>query len=227
MIAIVLPCYNEVDGIHRFYKMLCSELAGMSDLGEFEIIAVDDGSTDGTRAALDAIADGDGRVKVVGNGRNLGQEASLLVGMEKALDRGADAVVTMDCDGQDDPSALRRMLEPVVRGDADVSFGVRMGRDRAVDGFFKRVTADVFYKLQAAMGVGAVEGCGEFRAMSAGFAESLVDSVRSGAVMRVAAGNIPAERRLVEFARMERIAGDTHWSLGDMLDLAFRMLRSR
>jgi dolichol-phosphate mannosyltransferase len=137
LLSVVAPVYNEEALIDEFYARTCAALQGL----EFELVLVDDGSSDGTAAKLERLADSDPRVRVVFLSRNFGHQTALTAGLDHAI---GDAVVMLDADLQDPPELIGTMLERWQAG-CDVVYAVR--EMRAGESRFKLSTARWFYKL--------------------------------------------------------------------------------
>ena len=137
LLSVVAPVYNEVATIEQFYSRVCAALDGL----QFEIVLVDDGSTDGSDVELQKLAGNDPRVRVVQLSRNFGHQTALTAGLDHA--RG-DAVVMLDADLQDPPELIPRMLDHW-RAGCDVIYAVREQREG--ESRFKLTTARWFYSL--------------------------------------------------------------------------------
>ena len=137
LLSVVAPIYNEEATILHFYERVCNALEGL----EFELVLVDDGSRDGSAAALEQIAAGDPRVRVVYLSRNFGHQTALTAGLDHAC---GDAVVMLDADLQDPPELIVRMLDHW-RAGCDVVYAVREKREG--ESRFKLATARWFYKV--------------------------------------------------------------------------------
>src|ERR1700685_2071936 len=137
LLSVVAPVYNEEALIDEFYARTCAALEGL----EFELVLVDDGSSDGTAAKLERLADNDPRVAVVFLSRNFGHQTALTAGLDHAT---GDAVVMLDADLQDPPELICTMLERWQAG-CDVVYAVR--EQRSGESRFKLSTARWFYKL--------------------------------------------------------------------------------
>ena len=135
LLSVVAPVYNEVATIHEFYARVCSALEGLN----FELVLVDDGSSDGSTTALSELATNDPRVRVVYLSRNFGHQTALTAGLDHA--RG-DAVVMLDADLQDPPELIVTMLDHW-RAGCDVVYAVREQREG--ESRFKLSTARWFY----------------------------------------------------------------------------------
>ncbi len=137
LLSVVAPVYNEEATIAEFYTRVCGALEGVP----FELVLVDDGSSDGSPIALDHMAAADPRVRVIYLSRNFGHQTALTAGLDHA--RG-DAVVMLDADLQDPPELIVRMLDHW-RAGCDVVYAVREERDG--ESRFKLATASWFYRL--------------------------------------------------------------------------------
>ena len=155
-LGIVVPAYNEADSIEPFYRALQPVLSNLDC--KTEILFVDDGSTDDTRAVIRHLQTGDSRVRLVGLSRNFGKEAAL----SAALDRiETDVVVPIDVDLQDPPELIPALVERWCAG-FDVVHAVR--NDRTTDTFAKRLTAALYYRIFNAISYDQLPpGVGDFR----------------------------------------------------------------
>lgn len=138
MVSIVVSVYNEGDVIVLFFKELCRTLAALDDT--FEIIFIDDGSSDNSAMLLDEMAHSDNRVKVIHFSRNFGHEAAMIAGIDHAT---GDFIICMDADLQNPPELIGKMLE-VAKAGNDVICMVRT--ERADAGFFYRQASRLFYR---------------------------------------------------------------------------------
>jgi polyisoprenyl-phosphate glycosyltransferase len=172
VISIIVPVKDEEQAIAPFIERVTKVLANMPALekGAFEILFIDDGSSDGT---LDAVRRGhsaDPRVRAVSFSRNFGKEAALTAGLEHA--RGA-AVVPMDVDLQDPPEALLQMIDKWREG-FEIVYGVRS--DRASDSLPKRLTADLYYRAHNWLSNDKIpEHAGDFRLLD----RKVVDAIKA------------------------------------------------
>ncbi|MBV9195171.1 MAG: glycosyltransferase family 2 protein, partial [Solirubrobacterales bacterium] len=164
LLSVVAPVYNEEALIGEFYARVCSALEGLP----FELVLVDDGSTDGSQIMLDRLAAEDPRVRVVFLSRNFGHQTALTAGLDHA--RG-DAVVMIDADLQDPPELIPEMVDYWRRG-CDVVYAVR--RERAGESAFKLKTAKWFYSLFGALAqVQLQHNSGDFRLLDRRALEAL------------------------------------------------------
>ena len=145
---IVIPCFNEARTLIKTYTDFVNELHKMKNYGLISansiIVFVDDGSSDATWNIIEDISNEINDVHGIKLNRNYGQFNALMAGLVTAKESYADAVVTIDCDGQDDVSCISEMVEKFNQG-ADIVYGVRNNRDS--DSAFKRTTAVTYYKL--------------------------------------------------------------------------------
>ena len=135
LLSVVAPVYNEVDSLPVLYERLCAALSELP----FELVLVDDGSSDGTSERLEELAANDPRVKLVLLSRNFGHQMALTAGLDHA---SGDAIVMLDGDLQDPPEIIPEMLDRWREG-SDVVYAVREARDG--ESFFKLATARWFY----------------------------------------------------------------------------------
>ena len=156
-ISIVVPCHNESEAIAELLAALLGLFAQLSAY-DFEVICVDDGSTDDTLAQLVAVARVDRRFHVIELSRNFGKESALTAGLNEAT---GDAVIPFDADLQDPPELIPRMIEEWAAG-AEVVLARRV--DRSQDGFLKRKTAAMFYHFHERLStISLPENVGDFR----------------------------------------------------------------
>ena len=135
----------------------------------------------------------------------------------EARDLGGDVTITIDCDGQDDIHAMTEMMDEYAKG-ADVVYGVR--NDRSSDTFFKRFTAESFYRLQAAMGVEAVYNHADYRLLSARFLDALTQYQEVNLYLRGMIPLVGFKSSKVFYSRRERLAGASHYPFLKMLGFA-------
>ncbi|WP_220729037.1 glycosyltransferase family 2 protein, partial [Leuconostoc holzapfelii] len=156
-LAIVLPAYNEEEVIEKttaeLHKLLNEMVLSDKISAESFILYVDDGSKDNTWALVNALNEKYGNVFGLRFSANFGHQNALIAGMTHLTDADVDYVVTIDADLQDDPQAIVEMVDLANQG-KDIIYGVR--NDRTSDTFFKRFTAQSFYKVMSALGVNSI-----------------------------------------------------------------------
>ena len=217
LLSVVAPMMNEEETVAPFLARVRAALEGVT----FEVILVDDGSKDGTVAAMEAAAAEDPRVKVVSLSRNFGHQPALTAGLEHA--RG-DAVVMLDGDLQDPPEVIPQMLERWREG-VDVVYAVR--QQRLGETVFKRVTARGFYRVfrrLTRMDL-AVES-GDFRLMDRRALNALLAMPERNRFLRGMTVWIGFTQTAVPFVREERHAGVTKYPLRKMLRFSFDAITS-
>lgn len=217
---IVIPCYNEEDVLPITAPMFLEQIQTMISKEKISaksrILFVNDGSKDSTWDIICELAQEDEHYIGISQSRNRGHQNAVLAGLMEARDV-CDITISIDCDGQDDITAMERMVDEYLAG-AEVVYGVRSKRD--TDTFFKRFTAESFYKLLDKMGVETVYNHADYRLISArvlqefaGFQE--VNIFLRGMIMLVGYKNAT-----VYYERHERIAGESHYPLSKMLAIA-------
>ena len=167
VLYIVIPCYNEQEVLPVTAPLFLEKLNSLSATGkispESRILFVNDGSRDETWNIICSLSKQDGHYLGISQSRNRGHQNAVLAGLLEARDR-CDITISIDCDGQDDINAMDEMVERYLEG-YDVVYGVRSSRE--TDSFFKRFTAQSFYKLLSAMGAEVVYNHADYRLMSA------------------------------------------------------------
>ena len=220
-LIIVVPCYNEEAMLPVASPLLAGELESLVDSGrvssDSRILLVDDGSTDATWRIIADLASRDVRFVGIRQSRNRGHQCALWAGLMEARTLGCDATVTIDCDGQDDVHAMTEMMDEYAKG-ADVVYGVR--NDRSSDTFFKRFTAESFYRLQAAMGVEAVYNHADYRLLSARVLDALSEYGETNLYLRGMIPLVGFKSSKVFYSRKERLAGKSHYPFLKMLGFA-------
>jgi glycosyltransferase involved in cell wall biosynthesis len=209
-LSVVVPVCDEEATLDELYRRTTAVL---EDLGEpFELVLVDDGSRDGSLAALRRLADADRRVKVIALSRNFGHQVSITAGLDYA--RG-DAVVVMDGDLQDPPEVIPDLVAQW-RAGFDVVYAVRT--ERAGESWFKRGAARAFYRLLQRLSPLQVPlDTGDFRLLSRRAADELRRIREQSRYLRGLASWVGFRQTGVAYTRDERFAGDTKFGLGGML----------
>lgn len=210
-ISFVLPVYNEVEGITEFHRVLSDTIEILEKKYNFDLIFVNDGSSDGSDMILRKIAEKDLRVKVVEFSRNFGHQIAVTAGLDFAV---GDAVVIMDTDLQDPPSICLELVHEWENG-TEVAYAVRKTRR---DGLFKRMTAWIFYKVMSVLSDYPIpENTGDFRLLDSKAAEAMRKYREKSRFVRGIAAHIGFRQKAVFFDRDERMAGATHYPFKKML----------
>src|SRR5215203_4582006 len=215
-LSIIVPCFNEEACIPELYRRLTA--AASAAVGnDYELVLINDGSSDGTWPAMQRIADSDEHVLAVNLSRNHGHQLALTAGLD--LCRG-DRILIIDADLQDPPELLAEMLETMRSQEADVVYGVR--RSRAGETPFKRATAHGFYRLLSrATEIHIPLDTGDFRLMSRRALEALLAMPEQARFIRGMVAWIGFRQVPFPYDREERFAGATKYPLSKMIRFAF------
>ena len=206
LISVIAPFQNEEAGVERFYEQVSAALSSLP-AHRFELICVDDGSTDATLARLLRLVERDPRVRILELSRNFGKEAALTAGIDAS--RG-DAVISMDADLQDPPELIGRLVEAWLGG-ADVVLARRA--DRSADSFLKRTTAELFYRIHNRLSsVQIPENVGDFRLLDRVAVEALKALPERQRFMKGLFAWIGFRTATVDYTRRPRASGSTKFS---------------
>lgn len=210
-VSIVVPAFNEQENIPLFIDAISKSLHGIES--DYEIIFVNDGSTDDSLKLLRGLATEDKRVKYISFSRNFGQQAAITAGIDHA---GGDAIITMDADLQDPPQLIPEMLNAWKAGN-DV---VLMRRTRRHEGFFKRNTARMYYKLLNNFSDHKFPGnVGDFRLIDKKVAEVLKGLKEKSRYLRGMICWMGFPHTVIDYDRPNRTKGKTGFSLLKMVRL--------
>ena len=218
-LAIVVPCYNEEPVLEQTTQHLLAVLEGMQEIVSHDsrILYVDDGSHDATWSMIEQLHAEDRRIAGISLAHNSGHQNALMAGLTTAI-RFADLTVTIDADLQDDETVIKEMVQLALQGN-DIVYGVRSSR--ATDTWFKRTTAQAFYRLMGKMGVKTVYNHADYRLMSRRAVEALLHYAERNLFLRGLVPLLGYKTAQVEYARKERQAGESKYPLTKMLNLAF------
>ena len=223
---IVVPCYNEEEVLPETAGRLRVKLESLMEVGkisrESRILFVNDGSKDRTWELICGLHAGCSLFCGVDLSRNRGHQNALLAGLMTAKER-ADAVISMDADLQDDIDAVDAMVEKYLDG-VDIVYGVRSSRK--TDTFFKRFTAEGFYRLMNALGAESVFNHADYRLMSKRALEGLSQFREVNLFLRGIVPMIGYRTDTVEYERGERFAGESKYPLKKMLAFALEGITS-
>jgi len=212
-VSVVVPCYNEESTIDKFYAA-CAPVLEKSGY-DFEIIFVNDGSSDKSEEILKALAGKDDRVKVISFSRNFGQQAAIVCGYENAV---GDAVMEADCDLQDPPELFLEMIKKWEEG-YEVVHGRRLKRNG--ESFFKKATASVYYAfLSRITEVPVPRDTGDFKLYDRKALNALLKMPERDKYIRGLASWVGFKQTFVDYDRPERVAGETKYTLKKMIGLA-------
>ena len=221
ILYIVIPCYNEQEVLPITAPMFLQKLADLTAAGkispESRVLFVNDGSKDRTWEIICDLAARDPHYAGICQSRNRGHQNAVLAGLMEAKSR-CDITISIDCDGQDDINAMDAMVD-AYRDGCDVVYGVRSKRE--TDTFFKRFTAESFYKILNAMGAEVVFNHADYRLMSARVLEEFARFREVNLFLRGMVPLVGFKSTCVTYERHERMAGESHYPLSKMLALAF------
>ena len=221
---IVIPCYNEEQVLPITAPMFLEKIHSLTAQGlvsdKSRVLFVNDGSRDKTWELIQGFAAQDEHYIGISQSRNRGHQNAVLAGLMEALHSDScDITISIDCDGQDDINAMDAMVDAYVNDGCEVVYGVRSKRD--TDTFFKRFTAESFYKLLNAMGAEVVYNHADYRLMSARALEEFAKFKEVNLFLRGMVPLVGFKSTSVAYERHERIAGESHYPLSKMLSLAF------
>jgi glycosyltransferase involved in cell wall biosynthesis len=214
VLSVIVPMFNEQPVVALLVGRLRPVLEDLADA--YEVVFVDDGSTDLTPALLERTRREWPEVRVVRLRANAGHQAAISAGLCRAL---GDYVVTLDADLQDPPEVVTAMLEVARRTGVDVVYGVRT--DRSSDSWFKRHSAAVFYRLVGKLSAAAPPSqAGDFRLMSRAAVDAVVALPEHNRVLRFVVPALGFPSETVGYVRAPRAAGTSKYPLTKMLSLS-------
>lgn len=221
VLYIVIPCYNEESVLPITAPMFLGKINALCDAekisSESRILFVNDGSRDKTWEIIESLAAQDERYTGICLSRNRGHQNALLAGLMEAKDK-CDITISIDCDGQDDIDAMDKMIDEYLLG-AHIVYGVRSSRK--TDTFFKRATAQGFYKLLNSMGAETIYNHADYRLVSSKVLYEFSKYKEVNIFLRGMFPLVGFKSTCVYYERHERIAGKSHYPLRKMLALAF------
>ena len=219
-LIIVIPCYNEQEVLPitapQFLAKINQLAAEGLISGDSRVMFVNDGSKD-TWNIIQQLADQDEHYIGIAQSRNRGHQNAVLAGLMEAKDM-CDITISIDCDGQDDINAMDEMVKAYLEG-CEIVYGVRSKRD--TDTFFKRFTAESFYKLLNSMGAEVVFNHADYRLISSRALQELAKFKEVNIFLRGMVPLVGFKSTSVYYERSERAAGKSHYPLSKMLALAF------
>lgn len=218
---IVIPCYNEQEVLPITAPKFLDKVKELEQQGKVSnqsrVLFVNDGSKDKTWEIINELAESNEYYKGICLSRNRGHQNALLAGLMAAKDK-CDITISIDCDGQDDINAMNQMVDEYLDG-AEIVYGVRSKRD--TDTFFKRFTAESFYKVMKMMGAETIYNHADYRLVSAKALKEFANFEEVNIFLRGMFPLVGYKSTCVYYERNERIAGESHYPLKKMLALAF------
>ena len=210
-ISVVVPCYNEQGALPFYYDKMKEVMALLPELS-FEIIIVDDGSTDGTLEATKQLAKSDERIRYISFSRNFGKEAAMYAGLKNASGK---YTAIMDADLQDPPEMLPEMYRVITEEGYDAVGTRRVTRkgEPPVRSFFARK----FYKIMSRISkANMVDGARDYRLMNRKYVDALLSLGEYNRFSKGLFGWVGFKVKWLEFENVNRIAGETKWSFGQL-----------
>lgn len=212
--SVVVPLYNEQLVIEETYSQLKNIMGSTCE--NYELIFVNDGSTDKTRIKAEEICSNDKNIKLINFSRNFGHQCAITAGMEYA---SGNAIIVIDADLQDPPEVILKMIEKWKEG-YDVVYGKRAKRQGET--FFKKFTAKSFYRVLDSMtNINIPVDTGDFRLIDRKVCDTLNSLPERNRYVRGLVSWVGYKQTYVEFIRHERLAGDSKYPLRKMMKLAF------
>ena len=226
VLYIGVPCYNEEEVLPETSKRLKEKMERLMEAGKIsrksKVMFVNDGSKDRTWTMIEELHRSDPLFSGVNLSRNRGHQNALLAGLMTAKDR-CDMSISMDADLQDDIDAVDAMVDKFLEG-CDIVYGVRSSRKK--DTFFKRFTAEAFYRLMNFMGAETVFNHADYRLLSRRALEGLAEFKEVNLFLRGIVPMIGYTSATVEYERGERFAGESKYPLKKMLAFAMEGITS-
>ena len=223
---IVVPCYNEEEVLPETARRLRAKMTALTEAGKIapdsRVLFVNDGSKDRTWDIIRSLHESDPLFSGLDLSRNRGHQNALLAGLMTAKDR-CDMAISMDADLQDDINAVDEMVDKYLDG-CDIVYGVRSSR--TTDTFFKRFTAESFYRLMNFLGANVVFNHADYRLLSRRALEGLARFKEVNLFLRGIVPMIGYRTDTVEYARGERFAGESKYPLKKMLSFAMEGITS-
>ena len=208
ILSIIVPCYNEEDSVPLFYKEAVKQEAFFHEKGvDLEFIFVNDGSKDGTVAAVKSLHEEDGRVHLVSFSRNFGKEAAIIAGLEKAK---GDFTVLMDADLQDPPAILPEMYGYIEEGyDSVATRRVNRKGEPPIRSFFARRFYGLMRKISKTE---IVDGARDYRLMTRQVTDAILSMKEYNRFSKGIFGWVGYNTKWLEYENVQRVAGETKWS---------------
>jgi len=217
--SIVAPVYNEVGNLRRFYTEVAKALESIG--ASWELIIVNDGSSDGSHELMIELAEQDSRVRVISFARNFGHQIAVTAGVDYA---SGDAIILIDADLQDPPAVIPRLIAKWKDG-YEVVYAVRA--ERKGESFWKRISAKIFYRLiHRITDINIPVDTGDFRLMDARVARVLRQMREHHRFIRGMTSWVGYKQTGVEYVREQRVWGETKYPLGKMISFALDAVTS-
>jgi glycosyltransferase involved in cell wall biosynthesis len=209
-LSVVVPCFNEEQGLAGLHAELSAVLPTVTT--DFEVVLVDDGSTDRTLGAMRELAAADPHVRYVALSRNFGKEAAMLAGLHEAE---GDVVVIMDADLQHPPDLINQMVDLLATGYDQVV----ARRDRRGEGRLRKVSSKTYYRMMNRLvDVRLRDGEGDFRVMSRRAVDALLSLGEYNRFSKGLFAWIGFDTAVIDYENRQRQSGSSKWTLGKLLN---------
>ena len=226
VLYIIIPCYNEQEVLPITAPKFADKILELQKrnliASDSKVLFVDDGSKDLTWNIIEELSRNNSVFCGIKQSRNRGHQNAVLAGLMEVRER-CDLTISIDCDGQDDINAMNEMVEAYLDG-SEVVYGVRSSRK--TDTFFKRFTAQGFYKFMNLLGAEVVYNHADYRLISARVLKEFANFKEVNLFLRGMIPLVGFKSSSVYYERHERIAGESHYPLSKMLALAFNGITS-
>ncbi len=217
LLSIVIPCYNEEENVESVYDAICSQVPAFNKHSlDFEIIYVDDGSSDKTVDEVCRLCKKDNRVNLIELSRNFGKESAMFAGLCESM---GDYVSIMDADLQDPPSLLPQMLDLVCSNKCDCAAARRVSRDGepVIRSFFARKFYHIMNKLSS---ITLVDGARDFRVMTREMTDAIIQMGEKNRFIKGIMAWVGFKTEWIEYKNIERKYGQTKWSFNSLFKYA-------
>ena len=220
-ISVIVPCYNEEESLPLFYNETSKVLMSIEGI-DYEILFVDDGSSDRTLKMIKDLCGRDSRVRYVAFSRNFGKEAGMYAGLKESC---GDFCVIMDADLQHPPALLPDMYKAVSSERYDCCGGLRMGREG--DSPIRSIFSKAFYKISKSLThMDMSDGHGDFRMMSRPVVAAILEMKEYNRYMKGLFSFVGFETKWIEYEIVERIMGKTKWNIKSLFSYGFEGILS-
>ncbi len=220
VLYVVVPCYNEEKVLPITSKILLDKLMELINKGKISddsrIMFVNDGSKDGTWDVICGLSHEDAHFIGISQSRNRGHQNAVLAGLMESMEK-AEITISIDADGQDDVNAMEAMIDEYYGG-CEIVYGVRS--DRSSDTWFKRTTAQGYYRFLNAMGVEVVYNHADYRLVSSKVLKHFADFQEVNLFLRGMFPLVGFKSTSVSYERGKRMAGKSHYPIRKMIALA-------
>lgn len=220
-ISVIVPCYNEEEMLPLFHKEVSHQLQSINDI-TYELIFINDGSSDHTIDMLRMLSKMDEHCKYISFSRNFGKESAMFAGLQSAI---GDYCVIMDADLQHPPTLLKPMYEALKNEGYDCCAGKRVDRDG--EGKLRMLLSTSFYRIiQKMCKLDMTDGAGDFRMMSRQMVNAILELKEYNRYMKGLFSFVGFDTKWIEFHNVERMAGESKWGFKSLFSYAIEGILS-